>query len=369
MERLVIFGGSFDPIHNGHLRLARAASMILNADILFEPAKLPRWKKPFAGPGERLDMLRLALEEDGSSAFSIDLSEMKRSGDVSYAIDTVKEVIKKFPKREIYWLLGADQVNKFPDWKSAEELSHIARVVYVPRPDIEVDEEITRHFNIEKLNYNGSGPVSSSAIRNLQSLDLPSKVVGYIEDHNLYYMKKVSSFISGHRLAHSLSVAHLASMIAFRNKLLNPGHAYVAGLLHDLGKHLEEEESRKIVAENFPEYADYPAWCLHQFTGAYLAKTEFGILDEDILDAIEFHCTGKMHMPPLTKIIYSADKIDPSRGYDSSKMVEKCLKNYYVGFLAVLKENEKYLEKEGHLEVTPLSESCRELYLGERKKK
>jgi nicotinate-nucleotide adenylyltransferase len=68
----------------------------------------------------------------------------------------------------------------------------------------------------------------------------------------------------------------------------------------------------------------------------------------------------------LTKIVYSADKIDPTRGYDSSKMVNKCLRNYYVGFLYVLKENEKFLKKEGQLESTPLSDDCRKLYLGDK---
>jgi nicotinate-nucleotide adenylyltransferase len=98
-----------------------------------------------------------------------------------------------------------------------------------------------------------------------------------------------------------------------------------------------------------------------------LAQKEFGITDESVLDAIEFHCTGKAHMPPLTKVIYSADKIDPTRGYDSNRMIDACLKNYYVGFLGVLKSNEKFLQKAGELERTPLSDSCRDLYLGEGK--
>jgi nicotinate-nucleotide adenylyltransferase len=222
---------------------------------------------------------------------------------------------------------------------------------------------------LRKLDYEGSGAVSSSDVRELKSIDVPLSVLDYIEKNDLYFMKKIETYISGHRLAHSLSVAHLAYAIAQRNKLIAPDHAYIAGLLHDLGKHLSEDESRKIITEHFPEYKDYPSWCLHQFTGAYLAKTEFGIQSEDILDAIQYHCTGKAHMPPLTKIIYSSDKIDPSRGYDSSKMIDACLKNYYVGFLKVLKENEKFLEKQGELESTPLSDSCRDLYLGERKTK
>lgn len=368
MEKIVIFGGSFDPIHNGHLRLARAASLLLNADVVFVPAKEPRWKKPDSKASDRVKMLQLALNEERSGAFAIDLCEMKRPG-TSYSIDTAKDFVKRYPGRELYWLIGSDQVNKLPKWKDPKNLSELVHFVYVPRSDILVDPAIVQTYGVLELDYHGSGPVSSSDIRELKSLDLPLKVLEYIENNNLYFMKKVSSYISGHRLAHSLSVAHLAYAIAQKNQLPHPEHAYIAGLLHDLGKHLEPEETAKIMAEAYPEYQDYPAYCLHQFTGCYLAQKEFGVTDEDILDAIEFHCTGKAHMPPLSKIIYASDKIDPTRGYDSSKMIDRCLKNYYVGFLNVLKENEKFLAKNGEGEENPLSESCRNLYLGERKKK
>jgi nicotinate-nucleotide adenylyltransferase len=363
MERIIIFGGSFDPIHNGHLRLARAASLLLNADVVFVPAKDPRWKKPEASPIDRLAMLKKALDEDGSGAFSISLSELARPGNVSYSIDTVHEFHKIYPNRELYLLIGADEANRLAEWKDPDELASLSQIVYIPRPEITVDPVLTKRFHLQELSYSGSGNVSSSSIRELQSIDLPLNVLSYIEEKGLYFMKKIAPLESEKRLRHSLSVAHLALAIAKKNQILNPEKAYIAGLLHDLGKSLSEKEAREKMKDAFPEYVSYPSWCLHQFTGVLLAQELFHITDEGILDAIHYHCTGKAHMPPLSKIIYAADKIEPTRGYDSSKLIAKCLQNYYVGFVSVLKENESFLQKEGHLEKTPLSEECADCYL------
>jgi nicotinate-nucleotide adenylyltransferase len=368
MEKIVIFGGSFDPIHNGHLRLARAASLMLNAEVVFVPAKGPRWKTTEATPEERVAMLQAALAEDGSPDFSMDLVEMKRSDPISYSVDTAEYFREKYPNRTLYWLIGGDEVNKFPSWKDPVRLSSLVQMVYIPRPDVPVDPSIVAQYHMIPLHYSGSGSVSSSGVRKLESLDIPTSVLTYIENHHLYFIKTLEEYLTGHREAHSLSVAHLAWAIAKKNMIINPDNAYIAGLLHDLGKHLSNEESDKIMQENYPQYLSYPSWCHHQFTGAYLAKKVFGIQDEAILDAISYHCTGKPHMPPLSKIVYSADKIDPSRGYDSTKMIAKCLANYYVGFLYVLKENRKFLKEQGELETTPLSEECFKLYLGEKKK-
>jgi nicotinate-nucleotide adenylyltransferase len=72
-------------------------------------------------------------------------------------------------------------------------------------------------------------------------------------------------------------------------------------------------------------------------------------------------------MPPLGKIIYSADKIEPTRGYDSSKLITACLKNYYVGFLKVLQENKRFMISKGYNMNIPLAQECFDLYLREGK--
>lgn len=370
MERLVIFGGTFDPIHRGHLRIAREAALRLNADVVFVPAKMPRWKSPEATTEDRLKMLKLALQEDGSASFSIDECELKRPDETTYSIDTVRYFVKKFPNRELFLLIGADEVNKFDHWHQADAIASLARILYVNRPDIEIDKNILKKYRMISLDFNGSGSVSSSAIRELKSIDIPSKVLNYIETHDLYFMKRLHSYLGSKRLRHSLSVAHTAYAIARKNKVNDPERAYIAGILHDIGKELGEEESNSIMKENFPEFLSYPKFCHHQFTGSYLAEHEFGVKDLSILDAIRYHCTGKAHMSVLAKIIFSADKIEPTRGYDSANLIKDCNENYYAGFLAVIRANADFLDgKTGGVDSNPLSQECYQQYLNKGEKK
>lgn len=363
MERLIIFGGTFDPIHKGHLRIAHHASLVLNSDVVFVPAKIPRWKSPEASVENRIEMLEIALKQDNSASFSIDLCEIKRPGDVTYSIDTVQYFKDKYPHKELFLLIGADEVNKFPNWHEAEKLSKLAKIIFVNRPDIEIDNKILNDYKIISLNFFESGNVSSSAVRNLQSIDIPSNVLKYIENNNLYFMKRLHSYLGEKRLNHSMSVAHVAYAIAKANKIPDPGRAYIAGALHDIGKELDDNEAKEIMEKEFPQYAAYPKFAYHQFTGSYLARKEFGIDDRTIIDAIKYHCTGKAHMSSLAKIIFAADKIEPTRGYDSSSLISDCLDNYYVGFLHVIKENAKFLDSKGGSATTELSKECYNEYL------
>ena len=365
MESIIIYGGSFDPIHNGHLRIARAASMLLNADVVFVPSKTPRWKTPEATAKQRLEMLQLALKKDGSPAFSIDLFEMLGHSETNYSIDLVRHMALAHKNTKLYLLIGADEVNSFPNWKDPEKICELATPLYVSRPDVVIDDAVLSKYKMMRLPYEGSGPVSSSKVRNLQDIDVPLAVRDYIESNGLYYMAKLRTLLSSKRILHSVSVANLAHSIAAKNKVENYRGAYIAGLLHDCGKEMDEETTLKIMKERFPEFADYPRWTYHQFVGAFLAETIFGIKDPAILDAIKFHATGRAHMPPLSKIIYASDKIEPTRGFDSRRLMNACYRNYYVGFMAVLSANRDYLRSKGYVVDNPSTKQCFELYLGD----
>lgn len=366
MESLILFGGSFNPIHNGHLRIARAASLRMNAEVIFVPNAKPRWKSPEVSGKDRLAMLQAALKADGSPSFSISRFELGENAEVHYWVDTLRHFKKRYPKMRLYFLIGADSVNSFPEWEKPDECASLATPLYVSRPGVELNDAVLTKYHMRRLDYDGAGPVSSSKVRTLQSIDVPLVVREYIESHGLYYMAKIKELIGERRLAHSVSVANLAYHIAVKSRLDDPQAAYIAGLLHDCGKNYPKEEAKAILEKEFPELADQmPEWTYHQFAGAYIAKEVFGIEDEAILSAIRYHATGKAHMAPLSKIIYAADKADPARGYDSSALIAACYKNYYLGFLTVLDANRDYLKEKGYVLDNPLTKECMELYLGD----
>ncbi len=364
MANYLLFGGTFDPIHNGHIRMALHASLSLNADVIFIPSKSPRWKNPLTSPKDRLAMLKLALKYCPSGT-RISKFELNSNEDINYSIDTVRHFRNIYPNDNLYFIIGADQVNQFGQWKNAEEIAKLVQIVFISRPDIDVNKNVVAAYNMRDLVYYESGEVSSSKIRALESIDTPLEVLKYIENHHLYFVAKLSKMLDEHRLNHSIEVARLALDIAKSNHLEEPSKYYIAALLHDLGKaiHDTDVDMLTVMKNYYPEYLSMPAFSYHQFYGEYLAKKYFNITDESILKAIKFHCTGNKDMDSLAMVIYASDKIEPTRGFDSSSLISSCLKNYKQGFIDTLIDNKKYLLMHNKDILNPLTDACFKMYL------
>jgi len=132
--KLGLYGGSFDPIHLGHLLVAQAALEELRLDRLFF---IPAAQSPFkpetqpAPAAARLQLLRLALA--GNRDCEIDEQEIHRGG-VSYTVDTLRDYATRFPGAELFYLIGADNTLKLNEWREPVELAERAAFVAIPRP-------------------------------------------------------------------------------------------------------------------------------------------------------------------------------------------------------------------------------------------
>jgi nicotinate-nucleotide adenylyltransferase len=178
-----ILGGTFDPVHNAHLAMARAAQQALGLRrVLFVPTGNPRYRQPALAPGKhRLAMLRLALAGDAN--FEIDARELG-PGASGYTVDTLRALHAE-GLHDLYLLIGADQYAKLASWHQPEEIAELAKIAVFPRPGVKLGAAV----NLIPMPLL---PISSSDVRaraaageDLSSL-VPRDVANYIARHGLY---------------------------------------------------------------------------------------------------------------------------------------------------------------------------------------
>lgn len=148
--RIGLYGGSFDPVHIGHLLVAQAALEEAQLDrIFFIPAARSPFKpdRELSPDAARLQMLRLALA--GRNYCEVDAQELTRGG-ISYSIDTVQVYATRFPGAELYYLIGADHVAPLPKWRQADLLAKMVTFLVIPRPGEGVARE-PEAFRVQHL--------------------------------------------------------------------------------------------------------------------------------------------------------------------------------------------------------------------------
>jgi nicotinate-nucleotide adenylyltransferase len=190
--KIGFLGGSFDPVHFGHLMAAQDAYEQHHLDrlILVPAAQAPLKPNDVqSGPQERLAMLRAAIEWD--KRFEISDVELRRGG-VSYTIDSVRHFSALYPNDQLYWIIGGDQLPKLHLWKDIAELAKLVEFIFLERPGFPVKAQpsipgLRLHRCDGHLLAISSTELRERTRRNL-SLDyfVPHKAIVYIKDHGLY---------------------------------------------------------------------------------------------------------------------------------------------------------------------------------------
>ena len=132
--RIGIMGGTFDPVHNGHLAIARSAAEQLElSQVLFIPAGNPHFKRnqEVTSASQRADMVALAIEDD--SLFALDLCEVERKG-ITYTADTLEELTQRYEGARLFFIMGTDSAITLPGWKRAEDVARLCTIVVAKRP-------------------------------------------------------------------------------------------------------------------------------------------------------------------------------------------------------------------------------------------
>ena len=194
--KLGLLGGTFDPVHLGHLILAESCLQACQLDALwFLPTGIPPHKDASQltpGP-DRIEMLKLAIA--GHPHFSVEPLELERDG-VAYTVDTLEEIHRTHPQAELLFLIGADSLNDLPNWRMPQRIAELAQLVAVNRGSdqeaklpAELDEQITAR--VQQVHIPGID-ISATEIRNRVRQDrsirylVPRAVEIYINEHQLY---------------------------------------------------------------------------------------------------------------------------------------------------------------------------------------
>lgn len=188
--RLGIFGGTFDPIHNGHLAAAKAALEALKLDLVYF---VPTWsslaKQHSASAQQRADMVQLAIADE--PRFKLSRVDIDR-GSPTFTIDTLRSFARLNPDAKLFFLLGVDAFASIESWKNSLDLAEMAEFVVLSRPGYQFDEGSLPSAHVHTSLAIDALDISSTDVRNLivnsgkYSDEVPPEVLKYIREHGLY---------------------------------------------------------------------------------------------------------------------------------------------------------------------------------------
>lgn len=341
-ERIGILCGSFNPVHLGHIQLAVQALKSASLDrVLLIPDGISPHRDDLAPAEDRWRLLCVAACQEKEVIPC--RMEIDRNETVS-ASQTLKDLKKAYPKAEFFYILGADAVMRLSHWPDLDAL--VRRCTFLVAPRVmqgqsgvglnsrALVEEKKRLAALGARFQNLDMPlmdVSATQIRDAlrEERDTPlfsAPLREYCSAMGLYgmplrlpqarqWIPKLFDALSVKRFSHTLAVAFTARNLA-KNHRVDPYKAECAGLLHDCAKCMPLSEMQKICMAHdltMDALALSSGNLLHSIVGSYLAASEYGIQDPDILRAISCHTTGKVGMTKLDMVVFLADKIEPTR--------------------------------------------------------
>lgn len=342
MKKIGIFGSSFNPIHIGHLIICERAREELDLDeILLIPTLNPYHKRvDLASFNDRVKMLKASVSDNPN--FRISEIEADIIGN-SYSLNVIKR-LKDIQKADYYFIVGSDSLEKIHTWFRYEEFLSEIKLIVFKRPNHDVDELIQKYKKNTEIYYfdDVQIEISSSDIRKRIKHNkstkymLLEKTIEYIEDNSLYKLMEYEDIVEDlrkklkpSRFEHVLRVVETALDINSKLNLeLSEEKVRLAAVLHDCAKDLEQ-----IYFEMFQEKYSLdegilnPPFLAHTKLGVIVAKEVYGVMDEEIIESIRNHTTGKANMSTLDKLIYLADYIEPGRQFPEAEIARKGLEN------------------------------------------
>lgn len=375
MAKTIVFGGSFDPVHVEHTNILKAAVRELCADkVIVVPTKNPPHKSASKTPfSDRAEMARIAFSQVSANVIVDDIEN--RNDGVNYSSDNLPVLEKKYGK--FVYIIGGDSLLALESWHEPEFIVRNFEIAVFDREGYQSAKDKAAELNekwngkIRILEYVGK-EVDSHTIRDRLMLKadvsgLDENVVRYIKSRNLYseffpYVDKAATYLDAKRLVHSKNTA-LVALSLNRNLCpkIDEDKVLLAGLLHDVGKMYDKTELPNNIKNAIPKDS-IGTPVQHQFVSVEIVKNDFHISDEDVLNAIRFHTTGRENMSQFEKLIYVSDLISYERNFQGVESLRKAVYNdFEKGFITCLTYSRDYVVETGR-EVYPLTDKAINFY-------
>lgn len=355
MSKVGIMGGTFNPIHFGHLKIAAAAKSEYHLDkVIFLTSGNPPHKRDKHILDAKIRHIMVKRAIDGIDGFFASDYEVNRK-EYSYSVNTLKYFHETMPDDEIFFIIGGDSLRDFHKWYKPDEILKLCTLLVYDRTSGEHTSDFSKPVLGAKI------AISSTKIREMLnagedvSAFVPTAVLEFIKRNNIYGKKAgmkehLKSLLTPERYQHSLGVMETAVELA-KIYGADTEKARIAGLLHDNAKNLDNiyERASDLEAE-LDEFELKSPPLIHAKLGAETAKCEFGITDPEILDAIKWHTIGRPNMTLLEKIIFVADLTEPGRDFPDAKALrELSRKNLDLAVAECIKSTIEVNKKRGNL--------------------
>lgn len=325
IKKILIFGGSFDPVHKGHIDSCNSAIAKVDPDLtIIIPNKIPPLKSTLhasASARDRLNMCKLAFSNMGN--LKISSFELRQASNApSYTYKTIQYLLKKYPEAKLYLLVGYDRYCDFNKWKNYKYiLNHVTLVVGIRNTNTLDLKDDKKSIPVLFPSVN----ISSAELRLKPNKEyMTEPVINYINENGLYAENHIRNLMSEYRFNHTLRVAKTAMQIARAVAPKKVKKAYIAGMYHDVAKEFNETTILSMV-KNYDKKIYPTVHTLHGICSAMYIKDNFYINDEEILDAIRNHVIPPMECSTLSMILYCADKLEPGRTVNDVKNRRKKL--------------------------------------------
>lgn len=345
--RIGILGGTFNPIHKGHLKAAELAKESAHLDEVWFVPTYETPSKVFTiervSAKKRYKMLKLVIKDLNYSWLKVKKYEVRQK-EISYTYKTLRIIRKKHKTDNLFLIMGSDRYKNFLEWNNYLEIrKKISGAIILSRNET----NIKSLSKLDLIIKSGSLNISSSlTLAKSDWENIPHIARKFIAKKQLYLKSLVFYTLHKKRFQHSISVATHAKRLAVKNFYFNTKRAYNAGLVHDLFKYVNFSRQKKIIKEYKPNWKKIPEPILHGYTAMLWLENIYGIKDKKFLSAIRKHSTGSKKMSKLDKIIYVADKISSDRkGEKIGKIRKLAYSNLNLTFLKLLKMNVNKLNK------------------------